>query len=236
MATLTITWANVQNTETVSFPLSGGTNLVAGTDTYQYFIDGVAGSSPGGDLPAGITNILCSNFSGITATVTLEITIGSGYFTRLGGDWTSSGNSVGNTRLESIIPAAGREADWGLGTTDGTIPGLTSLEEFLKNCTYISNDGAGSSIPQTCPTTIVNMKDAFNGATNFNLVLDRWTTSNVTDMTDMFNGASSFAQSIRGWDTSSATATSAGGSNAYANMFLNATAMASAFSLSLIHI
>ncbi|MGJ8713929.1 MAG: BspA family leucine-rich repeat surface protein [Maribacter stanieri] len=47
---------------------------------------------------------------------------------------------------------------------------------------------------------VKNLSHMFEGATNFNSLIENWNTVNVEEMTSMFNGATSFNRSIGIWD------------------------------------
>src|SRR5690554_3195399 len=62
-----------------------------------------------------------------------------------------------------------------------------------------------STVPNSVPSTVTNMRGMFLRARIFNQDIGNWDVSNVTTMEKMFLDASIFNQDIGGWDVSSVT-------------------------------
>src|SRR5690554_4368547 len=62
-----------------------------------------------------------------------------------------------------------------------------------------------STVPNSVPSTVTNMRGMFHSARIFNQDIGTWDVSNVTTMEKMFADASIFNQDIGGWDVSSVT-------------------------------
>ena len=80
----------------------------------------------------------------------------------------------------------------------GNLP-LTSLEGAFAGAINLS------TVPNSVPSTVTNMRGMFLSARIFNQDIGTWDVSNVTIMEKMFLDASIFNQDIGGWDVSSVT-------------------------------
>lgn len=92
-------------------------------------------------------------------------------------------------------------------------PDIKSLLEFCDEKTNCGDCSGTERIDYRCPsqvkcwktTYVTDMRNAFQGETDFNEPLRCWDVSSVTDMSRMFYRASSFNQPIDNWNVSSVT-------------------------------
>ena len=201
--TLTFTFSiPASTTATILIPLSGGTNLTANST-----ID-VTGSSA--KRITDDPSFSYTNSTGSAVTITAVVIMSGAtneYFTKFG--LTSAGSSwTGGSYLTGVSTLS--ESTWGLGTTDGSTPGVTSFESGFVGCTNLT------SVPSQIPTTVTTLRQMFYNASSFNQDINAWTTTNILNMSGMFRGATTFNQSLNSWTTASVTDMS--------SMFQSATA------------
>lgn len=76
------------------------------------------------------------------------------------------------------------------------ISNLSSLERMF----FSARDFVGAGLEDWDTSTITNMNQMFDGATNFNEDITGWNVSRVGKMNKMFNNARAFAQDLTTWD------------------------------------
>ena len=73
----------------------------------------------------------------------------------------------------------------------------------IKNLSNMFNGAKNfNSVLNWDTSNVMDMSSIFNKAENFNQDIGSWDTSNVVDMSNMFNGATNFNQDIGSWNTS----------------------------------
>ena len=92
---------------------------------------------------------------------------------------------------------------------------LTSLEGAFYNATTLT------SVPSSLPSTILSLKNTFNGATSFNQNISNWNISNITDLTGTFNNATNFNQNLSSWIIQNVGLNSGNMSNLFTNSRLS---------------
>ena len=182
---LTFTFTDVPNGAVLTIPLTGGSGLT--TNDAVTWNDDVP--TQAGDNPA------YTNTSG-TATITAKIVVTDGTFATLGGDqvgdevglgsWVDNGGAY----LTSVVALdETSRTTWGLGDS------ISSLYNGFKGCVVLTQ------VPPRLPSSVIDLRGTFSGATLFNSDIEDWDTFNVTDMSNTFEDAAAFNQNIGGWNT-----------------------------------
>ncbi|WP_160215059.1 BspA family leucine-rich repeat surface protein [Porphyromonas sp. COT-239 OH1446] len=77
---------------------------------------------------------------------------------------------------------------------------VVSMKNMFQGATSFNTNISSWNV-----SNVKNMSSMFEGATSFNADIFGWNVSNVTDMSSMFKGATSFNTNISGWNVSNVT-------------------------------
>ena len=132
------------------------------------------------DWGDGTINALLTHTYATAGNYTVQIGFVSGYLTGFGDfGW------IGSAQLIGIV-------QW------GNWPELYTISSL--------GGAALIGVPDSLPSTVINVNSMFRGATIFNQNISTWDVSRVEDMVGMFRNATIFNQDIHSWDASYAAA------------------------------
>lgn len=187
------TWTVSSSNLTITIPTNSN-------KTYDYIVDWGDGSEASEGLTGDATHTYAS--AG-TYTVSISGTFPQIYFNNSGSkDNIVSIEQWGNIQWESMFKAFKGCSNLTLNATDAPdLSNATSLVQMFRNATSLTTNEAMNTWNTS---TITNMWNVFNGATNFNQDISNWDVSNVTKMGSTFRNTS-FNQDLSNWDISNVT-------------------------------
>ena len=197
---LVFTFTNSSGTGTVSLPFANvlGT-MDADIDVIRWNEGEAQTLGIAGDQNLSFTAL--NTTTTFTARVTVLNSDGAGYQgLGSGGGYTYTTNNYLTSIAVEVPGGIQTNTAWSMGRTTpatGSVPIQTSLS-FLA-----SNQISLTSVPIYMPETVVNLSEAFSGATIFNgSGVVTWNTTNVSSLSGTFFNTGAFNQDIGNWDTS----------------------------------
>ena len=128
-------------------------------------------------------------------------------------DLTDNQGNKSTHYLTGYIPIISRHDLVGVQPVDKNDLLRAAVNAWNDNSTTAK--GTYGNISEWDTSNITDMRDLFDGMSNFNDDISKWDVQNVTSMEGMFRGADNFNGIIQDWDTSNVTSMK--------EMFLNAT-------------